>query len=77
MLVGSGPASGALQGDGSVVVLTAGTSWEAAQVVAALLRRWSDTSADQLVVLRGGDERALDLALARQGLASQGASGLV
>jgi len=64
--------SASLRGDGSLVVLTADTSWEGAQITAALLRKWRD--AEQVVVLRGGDERALDLALGAQGLASQGAT---
>lgn len=58
-----------LVGDGSVVCLGAETAWELAQAVAVLLQA---ESAKCSVVVRGGDARALELALDAQGLASQG-----
>jgi ATP-dependent helicase/nuclease subunit B len=60
-----------LMGDGSVVLLEAETAWELAQAAAALLRA-EHTRTSRIVVIRGGDARALDAALAGQGLPSQG-----
>jgi ATP-dependent helicase/nuclease subunit B len=60
---------GALRRDGTLIVLRAESSWELGDAVAALLRGWSESS---MAIVRGGDLRALDVALTRQGLASQG-----
>lgn len=60
---------GPLRSDGTLIVLRAESSWELGNAVAALLRGWSESST---AIVRGGDIRALDVALARQGLASQG-----
>ncbi|MEO8899955.1 MAG: PD-(D/E)XK nuclease family protein [Polyangiaceae bacterium] len=59
----------ALTGDGSFVVLSAETSWEAAGATAALL---SSLGGKRAVVIRGGDTSALDNALAVHGLPTQG-----
>ena len=56
-------------GDGSLVLLTGETSWELAHCTAAALRLWHGTSS---VVVRGGESLPLGLAMAQQGLASQG-----
>jgi len=58
-----------LVGDGSLLVLSAETSWELGQAVAALLRAWQPVRA---VVLRSGDLPALEAGFAAQGLPSQG-----
>ncbi len=60
-----------LLGDGSFVVLHAETSWELAECAAALLAASKEKNT---LVLRGGDARALDLALANHGLATQGSA---
>jgi ATP-dependent helicase/nuclease subunit B len=62
----------ALHGDGSFVLLTAETSWEAAQATAAVLARWDASST---AVIREGDASALDHALMTAGLATQGVQG--
>lgn len=59
----------ALTGDGSFVVLSAETSWEAASATAAILATLGQKRA---VVIRGGDTSALDNALAVYGLPTQG-----
>ncbi|MEP7052352.1 MAG: PD-(D/E)XK nuclease family protein [Pseudomonadota bacterium] len=59
----------ALTGDGSFVVLSAETSWEAASATAAIL---ATLGRKRAVVIRGGDTSALDNALAVHGLATQG-----
>lgn len=61
-----------LVGDGSLLVLSAETSWELGQAVAALLRVWRPVSA---VVLRSGDLAALQAGFAAQGLPSQSLAG--
>jgi RecB family exonuclease len=61
----------ALRGDGTFLRLTGETSWELARGVAALLETNRDS---RTVVIRPDDARALDLALASQGLATQGVS---
>ncbi len=58
-----------LVGDGSLIVLSAETSWELGQAAAALLSAWRPASA---VVLRSGDVAALEAGFAAQGLPSQG-----
>jgi RecB family exonuclease len=58
-----------LSGDGSFTVLTAETSWQAAQVVAAIL---ADEPADKCIVIREQDAGALDNALASAGVRTQG-----
>lgn len=58
-----------LRGDGSLLLLRAETSWELAHAVAALLR---GSPGERSVVLRGGDARALDAAMAALGLPSLG-----
>jgi ATP-dependent helicase/nuclease subunit B len=63
------PAGAALRGDGTFVVLRGETSWQLADCAAALLAR-ADPRA--VLVMRGGDARALDLALSTHGLATQG-----
>src|ERR1019366_960719 len=63
------PASPRLEGDGSLIVLRAETSWELADATAALLHAWQDPST---VIIRGGEARALDDALVAHGLPSQG-----
>lgn len=66
----AGPSDAApLDADGSVVVLRAETTWEAARATAALLARMPS---DTLAVIRQHDADALDHALAAQGLATQG-----
>ena len=59
----------ALTGDGSFVVLSAESSWEAASATAAIL---SMRGRKRTVVIRGGDTSALDNALAVHGLPTQG-----
>ncbi|MFO7177511.1 MAG: PD-(D/E)XK nuclease family protein [Pseudomonadota bacterium] len=56
-------------GDGSLVLLRGETSWELSQAVAALLASAGEA---RRVVVRGGDPRPLDMALAAQGLARHG-----
>lgn len=58
-----------VDGDGSFVLLTAETSWEAARTTAALL---AEGIAGDTVVIREGDASALDHALAAAGLATRG-----
>jgi RecB family exonuclease len=58
-----------LQGDGSFVVLTAETSWEAARATAALCSGWIP---ERSVVIRQDDTSALEHALEAQGLPTQG-----
>ncbi|MEO6602833.1 MAG: hypothetical protein ABIQ16_23315, partial [Polyangiaceae bacterium] len=58
-----------LTGDGSFVVLSAETSWEAASATAAIL---ATLERKRAVVIRGGDTSALDNALAVHGLPTQG-----
>jgi hypothetical protein len=55
--------------DGSFVVLTAETSWEAARATAALCSRWSP---EQTVIIRQHDASALDHAFEEQRLPTQG-----
>lgn len=57
------------RGDGSLILLTGETSWEAAHAVAALL---AANDRPSTVVLRGGDVAALNAAFKVQGLAGQG-----
>ena len=64
-------ATPALRGDGTLLLLRADTSWEAAEALAALLRAQASSST---VVIRGGEPAALDGALAAQDLATQGVS---
>lgn len=63
------PESVTLTGDGSFVVLSAETSWEAASAAAAIL---STLERKRAVVIRGGDISALDNALASRGMPTQG-----
>jgi len=65
----AGPGAVALTGDGSFVVLSAESSWEAAHATAAIL---STLGRKRAVVIRGGDTSALDNALAVHGLPTQG-----
>jgi ATP-dependent helicase/nuclease subunit B len=58
-----------IEGDGSLVLLTAETSWEAAHATAAIL---AELDAEQTVVIREGDDAALDHALAALGQPTQG-----
>ncbi|HEY5376953.1 MAG TPA: PD-(D/E)XK nuclease family protein [Polyangiaceae bacterium] len=58
-----------LRGDGSFVLLTAETAWEAARSTAAIL---AELPADRTVVVREGDVSALDNALSVHGSRSQG-----
>jgi len=58
-----------LQGDGSFVLLTAPTSWEAARATAAIL---SGLAADRTVIVREHDVSAVDSALEAHGLTTQG-----
>lgn len=58
-----------LRGDGSVMLLRAATSWELADATASLLRSWNEPST---VVIRAGETRPLDFALATHGLETQG-----
>ena len=60
---------GALQGDGSFVLLNAETAWEAGRATAAVL---ATLPLERTVVIRGGDVSALDNALAAHGLPTQG-----
>jgi ATP-dependent helicase/nuclease subunit B len=57
------------RGDGSFVLMTAETSWEAARATAAIL---AGLPAERSVVIREGDVSALDNALSVQGLGTQG-----
>jgi ATP-dependent helicase/nuclease subunit B len=59
----------ALTGDGSFVVLSAESSWEAASATVVIL---STLGRKRAVVIRGGDTSALDNALAVHGLPTQG-----
>jgi ATP-dependent helicase/nuclease subunit B len=63
------PEGETLQGDGSFVLVTAPTSWEAARATAAILSR---LPADRSVTVREDDVSALDGALEAHGLSSQG-----
>ena len=65
----SAPSS--VRGDGSLVRLVGETSWEVARALSAILASYA---ADRTVIVRGGDVRALDLALGAQGMAEQGCS---
>jgi ATP-dependent helicase/nuclease subunit B len=67
----SGPSKEALElrGDGSFAVITAETSWQAAQAVAAIL---ASQTADKCIVIREHDASALDNALATAGVRTQG-----
>ncbi|HEU4583751.1 MAG TPA: PD-(D/E)XK nuclease family protein [Polyangiaceae bacterium] len=58
-----------VDGDGSFVLLTADTSWEAARATAAIL---GELDAEHTAVIREGDGSALDHALATLGLPTQG-----
>lgn len=62
-----------LRGDGSFAVLTAESSWHAAQAVAAILARQPD---EATVVVREHDASALDNALASAGAPTQGLCSL-
>jgi RecB family exonuclease len=64
--------SPALTGDGSLIVLRAETPAELGPALAALLRKWDEPS---VAIIRGGEVRTLDDALAAQGVASLGAIG--
>jgi ATP-dependent helicase/nuclease subunit B len=66
---GSAQAPVELSGDGSFAVLTAETSWHAAQAVAALLAR---LPAEDTAVIREHDASALDHALGSAGLRTLG-----
>lgn len=66
---GSDKTPSLIEGDGSFVLLTADTSWEAARATAAIL---GELEAEHTVVIRQGDGSALDHALATQGLPTQG-----
>lgn len=57
------------RGDGSLVHLTARTSWELGESVAGLIRSRGERD---LLVIRLGDAAPLDAALSLQGMASQG-----
>ncbi|HYG70282.1 MAG TPA: hypothetical protein VD838_21575, partial [Anaeromyxobacteraceae bacterium] len=59
----------ALAGDGSVVVLEADTALEAAELAASYLR---SRALDATTIVTGPDARALELALARNGLSALG-----
>lgn len=63
------PVGESLRGDGSFVLLSAPTSWEAARATAAVLSR---LPADRTVVVREHDASALDGALEAHGLSTQG-----
>jgi hypothetical protein len=58
-----------LRGDGSLVLMTAKTSWEAARTTAALL---ATLPAERTVVIREDDVTALDNALSAHGSRTQG-----
>jgi ATP-dependent helicase/nuclease subunit B len=62
-------ASTSLRGDGSFVLLTAETSWEAARATAAIV---AALPAERSVIIRENDVAALDNALAVQDLRTQG-----
>jgi ATP-dependent helicase/nuclease subunit B len=59
----------ALEGDGSLVLLTAETSWEAASAVVAIL---DNLAATRTVVVREGDVSALDNIFSGHGARTQG-----
>ena len=67
----AGPATEpvSLRGDGSFVLLTGETSWEAARATAAIL---AELPTEHTVVIRDGDVSALDNALATNGARCQG-----
>lgn len=65
------PEGETLQGDGSFVLLTAPTSWEAARATAAILGRLPP---DRTVTVREEDVSALDGALESHGLSTQGST---
>jgi len=69
VLSGAQSSAPTLRGDGSLVHLTAETSWEAACATAAILAPLSSRDA---VLIRGGEESALDAALEAHGLPTQG-----
>jgi RecB family exonuclease len=68
-LEGASEEGARIEGDGSLVLLTAETSWEAAQATAAII---AALAADETVVVREADTAALDHALAGLGLSTQG-----
>lgn len=63
--------TGPLAGDGTLLLLRAPTSWELGETVAALLRA-EGPARGSTVVIRGGEQAALDAGLAAQGMASLG-----
>jgi hypothetical protein len=65
------PAPIAFRGDGSFVLVTAATAWDAARATAGLL---AVAQGEQSVVIREHDASALDHALSTQGLRTQGLS---
>jgi len=69
VLGGASPSSAMLRGDGSLVHLTAETSWEAACATAAVVAQLSASGA---VVIRGADHAVLEGAFQAHGLRSQG-----
>ena len=72
-LVGSPVDAVDLRGDGSFAVITAETSWHAAQAVAATLGR---LKAEATAVIRETDASALDNALSAAGVRTQGLSSV-
>jgi ATP-dependent Lhr-like helicase len=70
----SGPrdSDGTIAGDGSVTILKAATSAEAAEIVAALVR---SSAPDETAIVSGGDNAVLDGALSLQRLPTRGATG--
>lgn len=64
-----GTAPSELVGDGSFVLLTAETSWEAARAIAAVL---ASVPSEHAVVIRGSDVSAFDNAFDVHGLRTQG-----
>lgn len=61
------------EGDGTFVVLRAGSSWEAAGITASIL---ASSSPDDTAVIRSGESYALDAALASQGSAPLGVASV-
>ena len=73
VLSGAQSSAPRIRGDGSLAHLTAETSWEAACATAAILASLSTRDA---VIIRGGEESALEGALQAHGLRTQGVESL-